>query len=169
MDRILAVCICGIASLVTASAQDKPRTSANAARRLAPKIWTEQQLQTWYNPVAGINVRPNHYSETEYYAAPIDNLRSYPVYHPDREPHGYLENLRKRGPQPLIELGKARTNEGWIEAGQRVFEELDVVQVRTSDFRIVDYVRSREALKKYPPRISRSRYVLALYRKRPGV
>jgi len=155
MDRILAVCICGIASVATVSTQEKLTTSRNAALRGAPKIWSEEQLQTWYNPIAGVNVRPTHYSETEYYAAPIDNLRSYPVYHPDREPPGYLETLRKRGPQPLIELGKARTKEGWIEAGQRVFEEFDVVQVRTSDFRIVDYVRSREALKKYPPRISK--------------
>jgi hypothetical protein len=155
MDRILALCVCGIASLLVSPAQEKPAASANASRHRAPKIWNEKELETWHNPVAGLNIRPHHYSEAEYYAAPTDNLRSYPVYHPDREPPGYQESLRKRGPQPLIELGKARTREGWIEAGQRVWEELDLPQVRTTDFRIVDYVRSREALKKYPARMTR--------------
>jgi hypothetical protein len=55
----------------------------------------------------------------------------------------------------MLELGKARTRDGWIEAGRRVWEEFDVVQIRTSDFRMVDYVRSREALKKYPTRTTR--------------
>ena len=78
MDRILALCICAIASSVVCPAQEQPAAGADARRHHAPKIWSEEQLQTWFNPVAGINRPPNHYSEAEYYAAPIDNLRKEP-------------------------------------------------------------------------------------------
>jgi len=135
--------------------QPQPAVSINPQLTRAPKIWSEAELRDWFNPVAGINMRPSHYSEAEFYAAPVDNVRTYPVYHPDREPPGYLESLRKRGAEPMLEVGKARTREGWIEAGRRVWEEFDALQVRTSDFRLVDYVRSREALKKYPPRMTK--------------
>ncbi len=136
-------------------AQASSASSQAGARTRAPRIWDEMALQSWANPMAGINLRPHHYSEAEYYAAPVDNLRSYPAYHPDREPAGYLESLRKRGPEPMLELGKARTRDEWIEAGRRVWDELDVARVRTSDFRIIDYLRSREALKKYPQRMTK--------------
>jgi hypothetical protein len=155
MNRLRIRWLCLTALAVTLGAQQKPSVSGSGQLTPAPRIWSEEKLRDWFIPVAGINAPPNHYSETEFYAAPIDNLRSYPVYHPDREPRGYLESLRKRGAEPMLELGKARTREGWIEAGRRVFDEQDVFQVRTSDFRIVDYVRSREALKKYPPRMTK--------------
>jgi hypothetical protein len=64
--------------------------SDRAFRREIPKTWDERALADWATPVAGLNVRPGHFSEQEYYAAPIDNLRTYPVYYPGREPAGYL-------------------------------------------------------------------------------
>lgn len=70
---------------------------------VVPKIWDAKELATWALPVAGANVPPNFYSEEEYYAAPVDNLRTYPVYHPDREPKGYQNWLKQVEPQPLIE------------------------------------------------------------------
>jgi hypothetical protein len=128
---------------------------AESARSHAPKVWSDSALSEWAIPVTGVNAKPSFYSEAEYYAAPVDNLRTYPVYHPDREPPNYLESLRKRGPEPMVKPGLARTKEGWIELGRRVWDELDVFQIRTSDFRVVDYVRSREALKKYPARMTK--------------
>ena len=50
------------------------------------------------DPVAGLNVRPGHFSEAEYYRAPIDNYRTYPVYAPGREPAGYWEMLQTGRP-----------------------------------------------------------------------
>jgi len=131
--------------LVPAWAQD--------TKTKAPRIWDDAALKDW--AVSVRNMRPKHYSSAEYYAAPADNLRSYPVYHPDREPAGYLDSLRKRGPEPLIELGKARTKAEWIKEGARVWDEFDLLQVRTSDFRVIDYVRSPEAIKKYPLRTTK--------------
>jgi len=149
MKRILT-----LLAILAVSLQAQTARSDQQTRR-APKIWNEEKLRDWFNPVAGINARPNHYSEAEFYAAPVDDLRTWPVYHPDYEPAGYLESLRKRGPQTMLKAGEARTRDGWIEAGRRVWEEMDLPQVRTSDFRVVDYVRNREALKKYPPRMTK--------------
>src|SRR2546423_117677 len=78
MARVLALCASVIVSLIASPAHEKPKAAGNEGRHRAPKIWTEEGLQNWYNPLAGRNVRPNHYSEAEYYTAPIDNLRSYP-------------------------------------------------------------------------------------------
>jgi hypothetical protein len=39
-------------------------------------------------------------SEEQYYALPVDDLRSYPVYHPKLEPPGYREALVALGPRP---------------------------------------------------------------------
>ncbi len=151
MNRLGALLACAMAASCVAWGQDAKSTAV--ATRKAPKIWDDAALHDWAISVAGM--RPQHYTAAELYAVPVDNVRTYPVYHPDREPAGYLDSLRKRGAEPLIEIGKARTKEEWVEAGARVWEELDVIQVRTSDFRIIDYFRSREALKKYPPRMTK--------------
>jgi len=50
----------------------------------APKTWDAKALADWATPVAGLNVRPGHFSEEEYYRAPVDNLRTYPVYYRTR-------------------------------------------------------------------------------------
>ena len=98
-----------------------------------PKTWDEQALHDWATPVAGLNVRPGHFSEAEYYRAPVDNLRTYPVYYPGREPDGYWEMLQTVGPKPLIEPATLQTDADWIRAGQRVFEEFDIPGFRTMD------------------------------------
>ncbi len=55
------------------------------------KTWDNAALAEWATSVAGLNVRPAHFSAEEYHKAPVDNLRTYPVYRPDREPEGYWE------------------------------------------------------------------------------
>ena len=81
---------------------------------------------------------------SEFYALPIENLRTYPVYLPDREPPGYWEMLQHVGPRPLIEPGKLATESDWIEAGRRVFEELDHFPLRTLDPKFISAARSRD-------------------------
>jgi len=133
--------------------QSSPSPARTPGRSKAPKIWDDSALHDWALPV--MNMRPQHYTAAEYYATPADNTRTFPVYHPDREPAGYLDSLRKRAAEPLIEIGKARTQHEWIESGARVWDELDLIQVRTSDPRIIDYLRSPAALKKYPVRTTK--------------
>jgi hypothetical protein len=60
-----------------------------------PKIWDDEALEDWATPIAALGVRPGHFTAAEYYALPGDNLKTYPVYRPDREPPGYWEWLQK--------------------------------------------------------------------------
>jgi mono/diheme cytochrome c family protein len=98
-----------------------------------PKVWDESAMADWATPIAALNVRPGHYSEAEYYRAPIDNLRTYPVYYPGREPAGYKDMLETVGPQPLIESSALKTESDWMAAGRRVFTEYDMPAIRTLD------------------------------------
>ncbi|HNJ44204.1 MAG TPA: hypothetical protein PKZ53_27210, partial [Acidobacteriota bacterium] len=113
-----------------------------------PKIWDDKLLATWSLPLAGIGAKPHYVSEKEYYALPVDNLRTYPVYHPDFEPKGYREWLKQQGAQLLIEPEKIQTEADWVQAGQRVFDELDVPETRSDDPVILAYISNREVLKR---------------------
>ena len=115
-----------------------------------PKVWDEQALATWATPVAGLNVRPGHFSEAEYYQAPIDNYRTYPVYAPGREPAGYWEMLQKVGAKPLIDPSKLRSKRDWIEAGKAVFEQADHLSLRSRDPKVIAAIRSGEVLTNLP-------------------
>jgi hypothetical protein len=107
-----------------------------------PKIWDDAALKEWATPVAGLGVRPDHYTSAEYYSVPADNLRTYPVYHPDNEPPGYWEWLQKQKPEPLVDIAKIKTNADWIAAGQRAFREIDSVLLRTADPALIAQARN---------------------------
>jgi hypothetical protein len=112
-----------------------------AAQQPPPTIWDDAALAEWATPIAGLNVRPAHYSAAEYYAAPVENLRTYPVYEPDREPAGYWEWLHKQKPEPLVDATKIRTRDDWIAAGERAFRDLDSVLVRTNEPELIAKAR----------------------------
>jgi len=117
--------------------------------QIVPKIWDESELATWATPIAGLGKPPGFFSEKEYYAAPVDNLRTYPVYHPDREPPGYRNWLLAQGPQPLIEPEKLETHADWIKAGKRVFEELDTAVMRSDDSAVIEHFSNAAAINAY--------------------
>ena len=95
--------------------------SQSAFRPTIPKPWDQVALADWATPVAGINVRPTHLSAKDYYSMPIDNLRTYPVYYPGREPDGYWEMLRHIGPKPLIEPDKLNSEGEMDRSGPASF------------------------------------------------
>ncbi|HEU4388816.1 MAG TPA: hypothetical protein VFV34_13525 [Blastocatellia bacterium] len=119
-----------------------------AAVAAVPKIWDANQLASWATPVAGIGVSAHFYSEEEYYATPIDNVRTYPVYAPGREPKGYRDWMRSQGYQRLIEPEKLKTERDWIDAGRRVFEGLDFPVTRSDDERLIKFLNDAEGVKK---------------------
>jgi hypothetical protein len=107
-----------------------------------PRIWTDRALADWATPVAGLNVRPAHISEREYYATPVAEwVRTYPVYFPGREPAGYFERISQLKPEPLI-TPRARTPSEWIAVGKQVFREMDVAAFRSYDPKLIALVRS---------------------------
>ena len=154
MDRIgrryaLSFAIVMISLIGATATLAQSTTAPTSTVIVAPKIWDEKELATWATPVAGLGVPPSFVSEKEYYAAPIDNLRTYRVYHPDREPPGYRESLIQRGPQPLIEPEKLKTEADWIEAGRRVFEELDTAASRSDEPTVIAHFTDPKAIDKY--------------------
>src|SRR5262245_36523601 len=115
------------AAFLAASFQQHTTAQTKAIQApTVPRIWDAKQLASWATPVAGINKTANFYSEEEYYAAPIDNVRTYPVYAPDKEPKGYREWILKQGRQRLIEPERLKTEKDWIDAGRTVFAGLDI-------------------------------------------
>jgi mono/diheme cytochrome c family protein len=109
-----------------------------------PKTWDETALADWATPVAGLNVRPTHVSAKSYYSLAVENLRTYPVYFPGREPEGYWDMLQHVGPKPLIEPAQLKSRGDWIEAGRRVFDEADQFPVRTLDPKFIAAARKVE-------------------------
>jgi len=116
----------------------------SVSRRDIPKTWDETALSGWVTPVAGLNLPPSHVPEKDYYAFTVENLRTYPVYYPGREPDGYWEMLQHIGPKPLLEPMRLKTEADWIEAGRRVFDELDLIPLRTRDPKFIAAARNRE-------------------------
>ena len=111
----------------------------------APRIWDDAQLEEWATPVAGLDVRPAHYSSAEYYAVPPDNLRTYPFYPANREPAGYWEWLQKQKPEPLVDPNETRSREAWIAAGSRAFQEVDALLIRSDDPALIARARDPQS------------------------
>ena len=86
-----------------------------------PKVWDDRDIAGFRLPLAGLGAPPKLISEREYYALPEVNLKTYPVYTPDKEPAGYIEWLQQRDPAPLVEISKLKTDADWIAAGREVF------------------------------------------------
>lgn len=140
------------AALALAAALIAPTRGADAATtpgaRKAPRIWDDAELASWALPLHGLNAAPKFYSSAEYYAAPVQEFRTYPVYHPDREPAGYWEWLQQLDPKPLVDPAEIQSDADWEKLGQRVFEELDGGQFRTDNPEALAAIRDRERLKK---------------------
>ena len=144
--NLLAIGLMAILGSTSSACSRPPQPSAQLIA--APRIWNDRDLAAWATPVAGLGVRPGHFSEAEYYAGPVAEwVRTYPVYFPGREPDGYWARLQQMKPEPLITPG-ARTEDEWIEAGQRVFEEIDVPIFRSTDADLIAALRSQPVFEK---------------------
>ncbi len=135
-----------MAAISCAMVGDRRSSSAPEETVRVPRLWTDEALAGWATPLAGLGVPPGFVGEKEYYAAPVDNLRTYPVYHPDREPKGYRDLLCSYGARLLIEPEKLKTKSDWIAAGRRVFEELDTAVCRTDDPTVLAYFSDAKAV-----------------------
>jgi hypothetical protein len=147
-DRFFLVLLFAAANAMLMMHGSDAQTKIASERIVVPKIWDAKQLATWATPLAGINRTPNFYSEEEYYAAPVDNVRTYPVYAPGKEPKGYREWMLKQGPQRLIEPEKLKTEGDWIKAGRAVFGGLDFPVTRTDDPRLIKFLSDPEAVRR---------------------
>lgn len=144
---LTAVCLTTGPCALLAQSAGSPEPAAGGPIH-TPRLWNEEDLKGWALPVAGLGVVPGHMSPEQYYAIPVDNLRTYPVYHPDHEPPGYLDEIRRRGPQPLVDPAAldGKSEAEWIAAGREVFDQLDSWFFRTADPEVIAHFRSAESI-----------------------
>jgi hypothetical protein len=101
--------------------------SASGYKPVIPRTWDTDALASLEVPLAEPNHSPKHISADDYYRLPVRPIyKSYPRYHPDREPQGYGDWLRQQDPIVLWDDGAHRppleTEADWIRAGELVFD-----------------------------------------------
>ena len=112
--RLLALATVVLAATVVSASRQSPAI---------PSFWDSEALHDYELPLATPRATPSHVSRDYYYALPERVLyKSYPIYHPDREPAGYLERLKAAQPERAFDPASLRTDADWIAAGQQVFE-----------------------------------------------
>lgn len=108
-----------------------------------PEFWSDELLHDYELPLSSPASSPRHVARAYYYALPERVLyKSYPIYHPDREPAGYLDRLRTIAPEPAFDAATLQSDSDWIAAGRLVFEMpidygnpiVDMAQVRDPQF-----------------------------------
>ena len=88
-----------------------------------PRVWDDAALLSLEVPLANPAASPIHISSGYYYRIPVRTIyKSYPVYHPDREPPGYMKWLTQQEPQIAVDFSQPKTPGDWIRAGERVFD-----------------------------------------------
>lgn len=88
-----------------------------------PKVWVDSELADLMLPLARAEFSPRLASSTYYYWIPVRAMyKTYPVYHPDREPAGYIDWLREQEPQEVWHTLELKSKQDWIDAGKLVFE-----------------------------------------------
>jgi hypothetical protein len=105
--------------LIAAFISGVPGMAQNVAA--VPQAWADSSVAGYRTPLAALGHAPKMVSGARYYALPEYNLKTYPVYTPDKEPPNYIDWLKQQEPQPLVDIGKLRTQEDWIAAGREVF------------------------------------------------
>jgi hypothetical protein len=92
---------------------------------IIPKTWDDQSIGDTELPLAR-EVKREYPPAEYYYRIPVRSIyKSYPVYHPDKEPAGYFESLRHEQPEILWDGTGTRPNleteADWLKAGEIVF------------------------------------------------
>src|SRR5688572_10513150 len=99
-----------------------PALLAAQSTETIPRVWTTAAVAALELPLANAAASPVHISEEAYYRIPERILyKTYPVYHPSREPAGYMEWLKQQEPAIAFDSGALKTRADWIKAGELVF------------------------------------------------
>lgn len=88
-----------------------------------PRTWDSAALADFMLPLPDTTVIVKPISAEYYYSLPVRTIyKSYPMYHPDYEPEGYLDSLRQLKPEVAFDPSQLKTEEDWIRAGEVVFD-----------------------------------------------
>ena len=77
-------------------------------------------------PLAVADASPVQVPSKYYYGIPVRPIyKSYPVYHPAKEPPGYIDSLKKQEPVIVFDPSTLKSPQDWIKAGELVFDAAD--------------------------------------------
>ena len=103
--RLLAHAPALAAALMTLGLGGLPLPQSDArdsTGRPIPKVWDDEVMAKLEVPLAVPGASPKHVPAEFYYRIPVRPIyRTYPVYHPSKEPPGYLDMLRAKEPEVL--------------------------------------------------------------------
>ena len=118
MTQLLLMCAFIGAGAATLTGQQR-----DGYRPTIPRVWDERELSSMLLPLAHAAATPEQVSADFYYRMRVRPIyKSYPIYHPSKEPAGYLDWLREQEPQLVFDSSQLRTEADWISAGKLVFE-----------------------------------------------
>lgn len=90
---------------------------------IIPRTWDDAAMLSLELPLANPAASPKHISSDYYYRIPVRPIhKSYPVYHPDKEPAAYIAWLKKQEPRIVFDSSKLKTEPDWVAAGEFVFD-----------------------------------------------
>ena len=100
-----------------------PGQKPNTKTPLIPKTWDDEAINSLQLPLADPQVSTKLISSSYYYSIPVRPIyKSYDVYRPDREPHGYMDRLKQKSPQIIFDSSKLKSEADWTAAGEMVFD-----------------------------------------------
>ena len=104
-----------------------PPSSDTPFKPTIPKTWDDAVMTDLELPLPESSFSPKHVPAEYYYRIPVRPIyKSYPVYHPSKEPPGYFDRLRQQEPVVLWDdkerRPKLQSEADWIEAGEMVFD-----------------------------------------------
>ena len=130
-----------------------------------PVTWDDREMGQFEVPLARAEYSPKHVPSDYYYRLPVRPVyTSYPIYHPDREPAGYLQELRTKEPEIAFDEAKVnRTEEEWIAAGSLVFDaplDYDPPFISFDDVRDPSWYKNNQVLLTRDGMMPFARYVV---------
>src|SRR5690349_16669419 len=82
-----------------------------------PKTWDDEAIRSFQLPLADPRIATQLISSSYYYSMPVRPIyKSYPVYRPDREPTGYMDQLKQKEPEIIFDSTKLKSENDWTRA-----------------------------------------------------
>ena len=88
-----------------------------------PRTWDDEAINSLQLPLADSRVSTKLIPSSYYYSIPVRPIyKSYEVYRPDREPRGYMNQLKQKEPQVIFDSSKFKSEADWTKSGEMVFD-----------------------------------------------
>src|SRR5512141_2064261 len=113
--------VCALFALILSSLSlgQKPEAKQQSPiSKTIPKTWDDKAINSLQLPLPDPRVSTKFISSSYYYSIPVRPVyKSYEVYRPDREPRGYMDQLKRKAPQVIFDPSKLESEADWTKAG----------------------------------------------------